>query len=645
MRSSVYCCLLLFVFTSPIFANHGTRISISPTSATVSASQSLQFAATVKRTNKTAVIWKVNETVGGNSAIGTISPNGLYRAPATVPWPGSVMVTATSVANLEKSDSASVTITGPTILWSANHETGNLSQWSTSGGGGEFNIGAADSVASQDFAHSGLWSAKMTITNPGASNTNLSRWAEPQNHGALNYTVWYYFPQRYSAPVWWNVMQWLSVSPTKGVFPFYILNVGNRSDGSMHFYLFNRQTRQSTTQTLRNIPVGQWIKLDAYYQCAGDDSGRITIWQDGAKLFDVSNVSTRYSDGNCEWSTRNNSDSVSPSPVTIYVDDAAISTGGGFGSSGTTSPLLTLSTTNLPSGTTGTGYSANLAASGGTSPYSWSFLSGGLPPGLTISGSGVISGTPTSVGTFGFAAQVRDSASQTATSATLTIQITAPVISSGNVIWSADHEDGNMNEWYLNNGGGEFNSGVGDTVISTDIARTGNRGIKMTITTPPESGTRMFRWYEPQRNARLQYSAWFYFPQRFAVSTYWNIFQWKSKRSSSQIDPFFVLNIGNRSDGSMFVYLYDWQTRRAYSQSVRNLPVNQWVKLEAYYQCAGDSTGRVTFWQDGIQLYDLQNVRTRYSDGDCQWSIDNYSNGVSPSPAVIYADDAEIILK
>jgi hypothetical protein len=241
---------------------------------------------------------------------------------------------------------------------------------------------------------------------------------------------------------------------------------------------------------------------------------------------------------------------------------------------------------------------------------------------------------------------VRDAASQTATTATLTIQVVAqpPLVSGTNssTIWSADHEAGNMNQWYLNSGGGEFNSGAGDTVVTTERARGGRYGLKMNITTPPESGTRMFRWYEPQRNPRLQYSAWFYFPQRYSVGTYWNIFQWKSKRSSSQIDPFYVLNIGNRSDGSMFLYLYDWQSRRAYSQSVKNLPVNQWVKIEAYYQCAGDNTGRVTFWQDGTQLFDLQNVRTRYSDGDCQWSIDNYSSGVSPSPAWIYSDDAQI---
>ena len=154
----------------------------------------------------------------------------------------------------------------------------------------------------------------------------------------------------------------------------------------------------------------------------------------------------------------------------------------------------------------------------------------------------------------------------------------------------------------------------------------------MTISTPPESGTRMFRWLEPQNNDRLRYSAWYYFPRRYSVGSYWNVFQWKSRRSSGQNDPFFILNVGNRSDGEMYFYLYNWQKRQGFSQSVKNLPIGRWFKVEAEYACAADGTGRVTFWQDGVQLFDVPNVQTRYPDGDCEWSVNNYSEGAQPLP-------------
>src|SRR5437870_2738532 len=55
------------------------------------------------------------------------------------------------------------------------------------------------------------------------------------------------------------------------------------------------------------------------------------------------------------------------------------------------------------------------AASGGTSPYKWSIISEFLPPGLSLSQSGTISGTPTTVTTSTFSVQVQDSAARTAT--------------------------------------------------------------------------------------------------------------------------------------------------------------------------------------------------------------------------------------
>ena len=74
---------------------------------------------------------------------------------------------------------------------------------------------------------------------------------------------------------------------------------------------------------------------------------------------------------------------------------------------------LSITTSSLPSGTQGTSYSNAVAATGGTTPYSWSISSAtGLPAGLTLASStGLISGTPTAGGTSSFTATVVDSSS------------------------------------------------------------------------------------------------------------------------------------------------------------------------------------------------------------------------------------------
>jgi hypothetical protein len=73
---------------------------------------------------------------------------------------------------------------------------------------------------------------------------------------------------------------------------------------------------------------------------------------------------------------------------------------------------LQVTTTSLPVGATGTSYSTGLVASGGTPPYSWSKTSGQLPAGLVLNAAGVISGKPTTAGSFSFDIKVVDSSAE-----------------------------------------------------------------------------------------------------------------------------------------------------------------------------------------------------------------------------------------
>jgi hypothetical protein len=85
-------------------------VTISPTTAYVPASYALQFSVTVAGTANAAVTWTAGGVVGGNSTLGFISTTGFYRAPASVPSPNYVTITATSQADGTKSASATVTI-------------------------------------------------------------------------------------------------------------------------------------------------------------------------------------------------------------------------------------------------------------------------------------------------------------------------------------------------------------------------------------------------------------------------------------------------------------------------------------------------------------------------------------------------------
>src|SRR5262245_9983259 len=236
----------------------------------------------------------------------------------------------------------------------------------------------------------------------------------------------------------------------------------------------------------------------------------------------------------------------------------------------------------------------------------------------------------------------------------------------GNVLWSADIESswnpgGDLWIWYapvpsafgflsntldtVGNGGGVFNSGTACVGPSFDIAHSGTYSAKLSIDTSygQESGVRLFRWSEAQAIPELYYSVWYYFPQQYTPvgnPAWWNVFEWKSK-SPGRNNPFFSVNVWNRRDGTMYFVLRDSNMGTTYNQTMSNIPVAQWTRLEAFYHCAGDSSGRVTIWHDGVRLFDVPGP-TRFGNGDCEWSVTNYSNGLSPNPATFYIDDAAI---
>jgi len=86
---------------------------------------------------------------------------------------------------------------------------------------------------------------------------------------------------------------------------------------------------------------------------------------------------------------------------------------------------LSITTTTLPADTVGAAYNQTLAATGGTTPYTWSIMTGSLPAGVSlVTGTGSITGTPTTAGTSSFTAKVTDNVAATATKA-LSIAINA----------------------------------------------------------------------------------------------------------------------------------------------------------------------------------------------------------------------------
>jgi hypothetical protein len=84
--------------------------------------------------------------------------------------------------------------------------------------------------------------------------------------------------------------------------------------------------------------------------------------------------------------------------------------------------------TELPTASARVNYDKQLEARGGSGSYSWSLVGGRLPAGMQLSGSGMLSGTPTEAGLFNLSTQVRDAAGRVS-QAPFALEVRTPAVS------------------------------------------------------------------------------------------------------------------------------------------------------------------------------------------------------------------------
>jgi hypothetical protein len=148
-------------------------VAVSPSTANIRAGSSYTFTTIVTGSTNATVSWSVNSTPGGDSTIGTITSSGTYTAPAALPSPNTITVTATSAADTTKSSSSAVTLWNPTPnLAGISPAASNLGAFTLTVTGTNFISGAQilfnNSPLTTTFVNSTQLTAAGTASTAGA---------------------------------------------------------------------------------------------------------------------------------------------------------------------------------------------------------------------------------------------------------------------------------------------------------------------------------------------------------------------------------------------------------------------------------------------------------------------------------------------
>jgi hypothetical protein len=230
-------------------------------------------------------------------------------------------------------------------LWHVTHENGNLNQWD-----GQSNSGAAGTQVSDERAHTGQYSAALTV-GPNAANgdgTRLRQTGElwgmasdnPENLPTEGYYgAWYFIPQFVDGNN--NIFQWKQAEQDAPDHQTRRMayNLSFRSpDMHLETKTYVAEDGSFTGNpgivlgvSATTLPVSEWFHIEAYYRWSTEPDGEIIFWLNGEEVFHIQNRRTQFVNMPWlnyirQWAVNNyaNSDQV-PGTHTIFIDDAIVS--------------------------------------------------------------------------------------------------------------------------------------------------------------------------------------------------------------------------------------------------------------------------------------------------------------------------------
>jgi hypothetical protein len=234
----------------------------------------------------------------------------------------------TAIASLAVSSCSDPLYLGTDLLWSARHESGELTEWTDDP---QAFTSASDATAARiadGRAHTGRYA--VSLTRPPSDLEGGPR----LGHGAglpseAYYAAWLYIAEDYPIETYWAIIQFRSVGApiAQGIDEKDAeIRIRRLPEGQLILYVFQHDgdyLQAPLADPPAVAPVGQWFQLELFYRHVDDPSGRIRVWLDGRLVYDLGD--RRTGPGSPWFGLASISADSGSTALRIFADDVSIS--------------------------------------------------------------------------------------------------------------------------------------------------------------------------------------------------------------------------------------------------------------------------------------------------------------------------------
>jgi hypothetical protein len=233
------------------------------------------------------------------------------------------------------------------------------------------------------------------------------------------------------------------------------------------------------------------------------------------------------------------------------------------------------------------------------------------------------------------------------TTASLTLGCSDPLQLGNDLLWTADTEAGDLQQWTASDSGGtSLPSADSKIEVTSEQAHHGRHAVKLVNPAAwdnMDEGPELF--HAAGVLADAYYSAWFYLPVDYHIDPSMTLMRLQSRdvggssvfngeelQLRSVASGGYVLQVFSNNAGFLLEPLAD---------PAPHVDAGRWFQLEARYE--PQSAGRLRVWLDGTLAYDLSN-RPGAHGTELVLGVCNVAELTTPAPAVVYVDDAAVSL-